>query len=1018
MKKKIRGFWKEDNTFKKSIFNRNGKENFVFYEGPPTANGLPHAGHVLGRVIKDLVARYKTMQGYQVIRKAGWDTHGLPVELGVEKKLGISGKQEIEAYGVEKFIEECKKSVFDYERQWRVFTEAIGYWVDMDDPYITLHNNYIESVWYILSKIHKEGLLYRGHKVNPYCPSCQTSLSSHEVAQGYKNVKDLSVIAKFKVQGSKNDYFLGWTTTPWTLPANVALAVNKNLSYVKVKQGEDTFILAENLLEDIFTEPYNIISYHKGNDFVGTPYEPPFNYLKLNKAFEVIEADFVTENSGTGIVHLAPAYGEDDYNAIKENGFDFVNIVNQSGRYTEEVPDLAGEFVKDSDVKIIKILAEKNLLFSKGKYEHSYPHCWRCDSPLLYYAMEGWFIKTTEIKDQIIKNNESITWHPDHIKHGRFGNFLENMVDWNIGRNRYWGTPLNVWICQDCDHQYTPESIQDLKNHAKEMISDDIELHKPYVDRITLKCPSCNGNMKRTEEVIDVWFDSGAMPFAQYHYPFENKELFEKQFPADFITEGVDQTRGWFYSLLTVSSLFIGKASYKRVMSLGHILDEDGRKMSKSRGNVIDPMDLIEMYGADALRWALLSDSVPWNNKRFSANIVSQAKSKLVDTLTNIYSFYNMYADIDEFDPAIHEKGNKTLLDKWILSRLNTVTKVVNIHLDNYEFTPATRELASLVEEVSNWYIRRSRNRFWNEGLNEDKLAAYHTLYEVLITISKLLAPFTPFIAEDIHMNLTGVSVHLTDYPKHEEELVDKTLETEMDGVLQVVELSRNTRNSANIKTRQPLSELTVVGDKKVISYLSDYNDIIMEEINVKQISLKEDAEEAVQYEIKLNFSTAGPKLGKQVGAVQKELKELSSENAYNIVKKGYFEFNNKAGEIILIEKEDLIINQITKPGMTMASNDVYTVFLNTKITEELYKEGLARELIRAIQTYRKELNLPVELRVDLTFYVTESMENLIKQNKEMLESNLLIKNISFNKKDKMKYLRIEDETIGIKIGK
>ncbi|TFB23882.1 isoleucine--tRNA ligase [Filobacillus milosensis] len=1014
--KRISDYWEVNDTFKKSILNHEGKGTFVFYEGPPTANGLPHAGHVLGRVIKDFVARYKTMAGYQVIRKAGWDTHGLPVELGVEKKIGISGKKEIEEYGVEKFIEECKESVFDYERQWRTFTEAIGYWVDMDDPYVTLNNDYIESVWYILSSIHDKGLLDRGHRVAPYCPSCQTSLSSHEVAQGYKEVKDLSVTAKFKVEGKANEYFLGWTTTPWTLPANVALAVNKDLTYIKAQQGDDVFIVAKNLLNDVLGDNYSVVSEHKGTEFVGLKYEPPFDILSLNNGHEVISANFVTDDSGTGIVHLAPAHGEDDYQAVKESGLDFVNVVNQAGCYTGEVTPLAGEFAKNCDVKIIQLLAEQNKLYSKKKYEHSYPHCWRCDSPLIYYAMEGWFIKTTEIKDKIIKNNQSVNWHPDHMKDGRFGKFLENMVDWNLGRNRYWGTPLNVWLCQSCDHQFVPKSIEELKNQAIGKVPDDIELHKPYIDQVEVKCPNCNSNMKRTPEVIDVWFDSGSMPFAQYHYPFENKELFNKQFPADVIAEGVDQTRGWFYSLLTVSSLFTGKAPYKRVLSLGHILDENGRKMSKSKGNVIDPMELVRKFGADALRWALLADSAPWNNKRFSDKNVSQAKSKLVDTLNNIHSFYTLYADIDRFNPETHDNGKPSLLDQWVLSRLNTVIKRVTIDLNAYDFTSGAREIAVFVEEVSNWYIRRSRDRYWAEGMSEDKLAAYHTLYQVLVKTSQLLAPFTPFIADDIHTNLTGNSVHLSDYPESDLSKIDEQLEEEMDQVLQVIELARQIRNTANIKTKQPLSELVVAGSSHHTEPLANYIDIVKDEINVKEVHFKRDTSSAVQYEIKLNFPIAGPKLGKLVSVVQKELQNLSTDDSEKAVKNGYVEVTTPSGEKVKLKEEDLVINQVAQQGMEVASNSTYTLVLNTEITDELKKEGLVREFIRSIQHYRKELNLPVEKRVHLIIDCNDAVKAAIEQFEGLLRNSLLVKEIVFDQQESMKQIKVEEEEIDIKI--
>ncbi|MBU9721701.1 MULTISPECIES: isoleucine--tRNA ligase [Bacillaceae] len=1014
--KRIQGYWESDNIFQRSIANREGKKTFVFYEGPPTANGLPHAGHVLGRVIKDFVARYQTMRGHQVLRKAGWDTHGLPVELGVEKKIGVSGKQQIEEYGVEKFIAECKKSVFDYEKQWRKFTEAIGYWVDMDDPYVTLNNDYIESVWYILSKIHEKGLLYRGHRVTPYCPSCQTSLSSHEVAQGYKDVKDLSATVKFRVAGKENEYFLGWTTTPWTLPSNVALAVHDELDYVKAEHDGEIYILAKNLVKDTLGENCKVISEHKGPELVGITYQPPFNYLSLERGHEVISAKFVTKDSGTGIVHLAPAHGEDDYNSIKENGLDFVNVVDEKGCYMDDIKPLAGEFTKDCDVKIIKLLADQGLLFSKKKYEHSYPHCWRCDSPLIYYAMEGWFIKTTEIKETILKNNQTVEWYPDHMKDGRFGKFLENMVDWNLGRNRYWGTPLNVWICEECNHQYVPGSIQELKGKAKRGMVENLELHKPYVDEVIVECPSCSNEMRRTKEVIDVWFDSGSMPFAQYHYPFKNKELFNKQFPADVIAEGVDQTRGWFYSLLTVSSLFTSKAPYKRVLSLGHILDENGRKMSKSKGNVIDPIDLVEKYGADALRWALLSDSAPWNNKRFSENIVSQAKSKLVDTLNHVHSFYTLYAEIDGFDPTKHEQGERSLLDKWVLSRLNTVTKNVVEHLDNYDFTAGAREIGVLVDQVSNWYIRRSRDRFWSEGLHEDKLAAYHTLFKVLVRMSRLLAPFTPFIAEDIHLNLTSESVHLSDYTNANEEEINPILELEMDRVLQVIELARSIRNMANIKTKQPLSLLTVVGTKSDTELLQKYEYIIKDEINVKSVQLKDHAGDSVQYELKLNFPTAGPKLGKLVSIVQKELQTLTAEEARKVVERGYFETDTPNGEKVQVEKADLIVNQKTHQGLEMASNSTFSVFLNTTITDDLRKEGIVRELIRSFQQYRKELNLPVEQRVNLVFDTDESMKEVIEDFKELLQSNLLLKSLEYNKKDDMKVIELDGGKVGIHV--
>ncbi|QOR64593.1 isoleucine--tRNA ligase [Cytobacillus suaedae] len=1013
--KRIHETWIQQRVFEQSISRREGKESFVFYEGPPTANGLPHAGHVLGRVIKDFVARYKTMSGYQVKRKAGWDTHGLPVELGVERELGISGKKEVEEYGVEKFIEKCKESVFEYEKQWRKFTESIGYWVDMDDPYITLDNKYIESVWYILSTIHKKGLLYKGHKVTPYCPSCQTSLSSHEVAQGYKDVKDLSVTAKFKIVGSENEYILGWTTTPWTLPANVALAVHSELNYVKVLQSNEVYVVLEERLSDVMKGEYSLLSTHKGEEMIGLEYTPPFPYVQITKGHKVVHGDFITNNSGTGIVHLAPAYGEDDYQVIAENGFDFINVVDGAGCYNEEVEGLAGRFVKDCDVDIIKMLSNKGLLYDKEKYEHSYPHCWRCDSPLLYYAMEGWFVKTTAIKDVMKRNNDSVHWHPDHMKDGRFGNFLDNMVDWNLGRNRYWGTPLNIWVCRSCHHQYAPNSVEDMRLHAKGEVPIDIELHKPYVDNVTLTCSCCGDDMTRTKEVIDVWFDSGSMPFAQYHYPFENKDLFEQQFPADIIAEGVDQTRGWFYSLLAVSSLFTGEAPYKRVLSLGHILDENGRKMSKSKGNVINPIELVEKYGADALRWALLSDSAPWNNKKFSKQVVNQAKSKLVDTLVNIHSFFTLYATIDKFDPTVHDKGTKSVLDKWVLSRLNSVIKEVRENLEKYDFTNAARELVNFVDELSNWYIRRSRDRFWSEGMSEDKLAAYHTLYEVQVKVSQLIAPFTPFIAEDIYTNLKGDSVHLSDYPLVNEQLIDVDLENEMNTVLQVVELSRSIRNTTGIKTKQPLSRLVILSnDEKNLEFLTNYESIIQEEVNVKKVVLNPQPG-VITYSLKLNFPTAGPKLGKQTTYVNNFLQKLDSNQALKVVKEGHIVVDSTDGATSTrVDLVDILVEKGTEENMVLASNKEYTVVLNTTITQELKKEGLARELIRAVQSYRKELNLPVEKRVDVIIDGNDQVRDVVICNEKLLRSNLLVNDFTFGSQTGMKYVLIEDLKVGL----
>ncbi|ALC85642.1 isoleucyl-tRNA synthetase [Bacillus sp. FJAT-22090] len=993
---RIRAQWLKGETFKKTIEYREDSPSFVFYEGPPTANGLPHVGHALGRTIKDVVARYKTMTGHQVIRKAGWDTHGLPVELGVEKQLGISGKSEIEKYGVEAFIEKCKESVFTYEKQWRNFTEQLGYWVNMDDPYLTLSNTYIESEWNILGTIHEKGLLQKGHRVSPYCPSCQTSLSSHEVSQGYKIVKDLSATAKFKITDRENEYFLGWTTTPWTLPANVALAVNPSMKYVRAKQGQNIYIVAEALASTVLKKDYEILSIHLGEDLKDISYIPLFNFVDVENGHIVVLADYVSAESGTGIVHIAPAYGEEDYKVVKENELSFINVVDEKGRYTSNVKGFEGRFVKDCDVDIVRNLAERELLFNKEKYEHSYPHCWRCDSPLLYYASESWFIKTTALKDQFLRNNEGVTWHPEHIKHGRFGNFLEQMVDWNISRKRYWGTPLNIWECEECKHEIAPKSIEELKLHSIQPF-DDIELHKPYVDNIKLNCVCCNGTMIRTPEVIDVWFDSGSMPFAQYHYPFENKELFEKQFPADVVIEGIDQTRGWFYSLLAVSTLFTGKAPYKRVISTGHILDENGQKMSKSKGNALDPVELIQKYGADALRWALLVDSAPWNTKRFSERIVQEAKSKLVDTLDNVHSFYSLYTNLDNYSPDAQYEVKNNKLDEWILSRLHSTIKIARMNFDAYHFTNAAREIAKLLEELSNWYVRRSRERFWSNGMNSDKAAAYKTLYEVLTKTTQLLAPLTPFIAEDVFMDLTGKSVHLTDFPESEEHLINQKLEKEMDAVLQVVELGRSIRNATSLKIKQPLGSLSLMSLHQDVNW-DLYEDIIKEELNVKLFRLIDNDDQFVSTKLKLNFKKSGAKFGNQSNAINTFLQNLDEEQVKKFIQIGYLNMKNAEESQVLVE--DVQIEKVAKQGYASATSGDYTVTLDLSLTEELIQEGMARELIRAIQSYRKQLKLPIDMRVDIIVKTDEELQRVIEKFKNMLQQNLLMNSLTFTQNE------------------
>ncbi|WP_276355906.1 isoleucine--tRNA ligase [Cohnella caldifontis] len=1006
--------WNREDTFRRSIENRAGRPNFVFYEGPPTANGKPHIGHVLGRVIKDFVSRYKTMSGYRVIRKAGWDTHGLPVELGVEKQLGISGKQEIEKYGIEPFIQKCKESVFEYERQWRELTEAIAYWTDLDDPYITLRNEYIESVWNILATIHDKGLLYRGHRVSPYCPDCQTTLSSHEVAQGYEDVKDLTATAKFRLKDS-GEYVLAWTTTPWTLPANVALAVHPDIDYVRVRQGDETYIVAGTLAEKVMKGEYETLGSVKGRDLVGLTYEPLFQYAKVENAYRIVDADYVSDASGTGIVHISPAHGEDDNRVARQHGLPMLMVVNNAGRYIDEVTDFAGRFVKDCDVDIVKDLTARGLLYHKEKYEHSYPFCWRCKTPLLYYATESWFIRTTAVKDQLIANNRKIAWYPEHLRDGRFGKFLEDLVDWNISRNRYWGTPLNVWVCESCGKEKAPHSHAELHSLAVGHVAEDLELHKPYVDDVKLRC-ECGGTMNRTPEVIDVWFDSGSMPFAQYHHPFGDEKTFREQYPADFICEGIDQTRGWFFSLLAVSTLYNGQVPYKSVISTGHVLDENGQKMSKSKGNVIDPWEIIDEFGTDAFRWALLADSAPWNSKRFSKTIVAEAKSKVIDTLVNTHAFYALYADIDGFDPKKHpRRKSDNKLDRWILSRLNTLAGEVRKGLDANDFLNPARAIEGFVDELSNWYVRRSRDRFWGSGLTDDKAAAYHTLRDTLLTVSRLIAPYVPFVAEDIYRNLGGgESVHLADFPKEDPALTDEALERDMAAVRAVVELARNVRNETGIKTRQPLSELLVSLSADLD--LSKYEEIILDELNVKRITQVSDDSGFVRFHMKLNLKIGGKKYGKNVGPIQQALKSLTAEEAREVVSGGSFRMTSPEGEALDIPLEELLVEKEAKSGFASASGGGVTVALNTEITPELEQEGLVREVIRAVQDTRKKLDLPIEARIRLTIDADAETVAAIQAFEHVLRENVLLREVAFDLKEDMERVQAGDKTIGLSI--
>ncbi|WP_411229965.1 isoleucine--tRNA ligase [Niallia taxi] len=1005
--KRILALWEHNHIFEKSVEARKNQESFVFYEGPPTANGLPHVGHALGRTIKDIIARYQTMAGKQVIRKAGWDTHGLPVELGVEKELGISGKQAIEEYGVEAFIQKCKASVFSYEKQWRDFTKELGYWVDMENPYMTMSNEYIESVWHILGTIHEKGLLYKGHRVSPYCPSCQTSLSSHEVAQGYKDVKDLSATVRFKLKNKDNEFILGWTTTPWTLPANVALAVNEKLDYVRIQTGDEVYIVAKDLAPTLMSPDSVLLETVKGSALLGLSYEPPFSFIKVAKGHYVVHGDFVTADSGTGIVHIAPAYGEDDYRLVQENNLSFVQVVDEQGKYTEAVTPLTGRFVKDCDVDIIKLLHEKGLLFHKERYEHSYPHCWRCDSPLLYYALESWFIRTTAVKEAMLLNNQQVNWHPDTIKDGRFGKFLEGMVDWNISRSRYWGTPLNVWECPSCNHQEAPKSIAELAALTGSNLAE-LELHKPYVDEVTFPCPSCSTMMVRTPEVIDVWFDSGSMPFAQYHTPFENEELWQRQFPADVIVEGIDQTRGWFYSLLAVSTLYKGELPYKNVLATGHVLDEAGQKMSKSKGNALDPVELIHKFGADSLRWALIEDSAPWNQKRFSVKNVQEAKSKLVDTLTSLHHFYKMYADIDGFDPnSTPASLSLTLMDKWALSRLASTVSQVRKEMESFQLTNAARHIGTLLEDVSNWYIRRNRERFWSEGMSEDKACAYHTLYSLLVHISKLLAPFTPFTAEDIHYKLTGKSVHLEDFPAGEEANIDIELERKMSGVREIVELGRNIRHQSQIKTKQPLAMMAIVSNDTPPSALQSFSQIIKSELNVKTIDWTESSKGYVQYSLKLDFKNAGKRLGKKANPVHKALGHLTKEEIEQFLYDGKITITADEQQVELFKEDVLVQKTASMSGYSEASNRNFTVIIDTSITDELAKEGLVRDFIRSVQDLRKQKNLPVEQRITLKLGGSKEFISLAQEYENLINKGVLLNSIRYTVSESMTELRI-----------
>ncbi|WP_167957588.1 isoleucine--tRNA ligase [Anaerosporobacter faecicola] len=1014
--KNVENFWKENEIFEKSIDSRKEGETYTFYDGPPTANGKPHIGHVLTRVIKDMIPRYKTMKGYKVPRKAGWDTHGLPVELEVEKLLGLDGKEQIEQYGLEPFIGKCKESVWKYKGMWEDFSGTVGFWADMENPYVTYDNKFIESEWWALKQIWEKKLLYKGYKIVPYCPRCGTPLSSHEVAQGYKDVKEKSAIAKFRVKGTQDEYILAWTTTPWTLPSNVALCVNPNESYVKVKvqvnakgdvvkEGEEDtavkteyYILAEALLT-VVDGVYEIVEKYVGTDLEYKEYEPLFNYVNpTKKAYYVVCDTYVTLTDGTGVVHIAPAFGEDDAKVGRKYDLPFVQLVDEKGEMKPECTDMAGVFCKKADEIVFRLLGEKGLLYKALKFEHSYPFCWRCDTPLIYYARESWFIKMTEVKDDLIRNNNTINWIPESIGKGRFGNWLENIQDWGVSRNRYWGTPLNVWECE-CGHMHSIGSIEELKSLSSNC-PDEVELHRPFIDAVTFPCEKCGKEMHRVPEVLDCWFDSGAMPFAQHHYPFENKELFEEQFPADFISEAVDQTRGWFYTLLAESTLLFNKAPYKNVIVLGHVQDENGQKMSKSKGNAVDPFDALKQYGADAIRWYFYINSAPWLPNRFHGKAVMEGQRKFMGTLWNTYAFYVLYANIDNFDPSKYtlDYDQLPVMDKWLLSRLNTVVKAVDENLAAYKIPETAKALQNFVDELSNWYVRRCRERFWAKGMEQDKINAYMTLYTSLVTICKAAAPMIPFMTEDIYQNLVRnidktapESIHLCDFPVYNEKHIDTELEKYMEEVLDIVVLGRACRNTANIKNRQPIGNMYVKCDTELSEF---FQEIIEEELNVKKVTFTDDVRNFTSYSFKPQLRTLGRRFGKQLNALKEVLANLDGNTAMDSL--------NATGKLTItldgveeeLDQEDLLIEAAQTEGFESNSDYGITVVLDTTLTPELIEEGFVREIISKIQTMRKDAGYEVMDHIIVYQDENDVIKEVIKNNADQIKSEVLAEEI------------------------
>ena len=1030
--KEIEKFWRDNDIFKKSMENRKEGETYTFYDGPPTANGKPHIGHVLTRVIKDMIPRYQTMKGKMVPRKAGWDTHGLPVELEVEKLLGLDGKEQIEEYGLDPFIKKCKESVWKYKGMWEDFSETVGFWADMDNPYVTYDDNFIESEWWALKQIWDKKLLYKGFKIVPYCPRCGTPLSSHEVAQGYKDVKERSAIARFKVK-DEDAYILAWTTTPWTLPSNVALCVNPNETYVKVKAGDGyTYYMAEALLDSVLgkladeengVKAYEILETYKGSDLENKEYEPLFDFAKdiiakqHKKAYYVTCDTYVTMGDGTGVVHIAPAFGEDDAQVGRKYDLPFVQLVNGKGEMTEETP-YAGVFCKKADPMVLKDLEEKGLLFDAPKFEHSYPHCWRCDTPLIYYARESWFIKMTAVKDDLVRNNNTVNWIPESIGKGRFGDWLENIQDWGISRNRYWGTPLNVWECE-CGHQECIGSRAELAEKSGNPEAAQVELHRPYIDAVTIKCPDCGKEMHRVPEVIDCWFDSGAMPFAQHHYPFENKEVFEQQFPAKFISEAVDQTRGWFYSLMAESTLLFNKAPYENVIVLGHVQDENGQKMSKSKGNAVDPFEALEQYGADAIRWYFYINSAPWLPNRFHGKAVQEGQRKFMSTLWNTYAFYVLYAEIDQFDATKYTLDYEKLpvMDKWLLSKLNTLVKTVDENLGNYRIPEAARALDSFVDEMSNWYVRRSRDRFWAKGMEQDKINAYMTLYTALVTVAKTAAPMIPFMTEDIYQNLVRnldptapESIHLCDFPVANEQHIDKELEDNMEAVLKIVVIGRACRNTANIKTKQPIGKMYVKADFALSEY---FVEIIEDELNVKSVEFTEDVSAFTSYTFKPQLRTVGPKYGKYLKQIQQTLASLDGNQAMAKLKaEGALKLDNISDGVVLCE-EDLLISMAQKEGYVSDSEGGVTVVLDTNLTPELIEEGMVREIISKLQTMRKEADFEVTDRIHVTYSGSDKVGEIFEKYGENIKTVVLADTVTEGTTDGyQKEWKINGETV------